>query len=136
MHDHLRERINRKLDTLSDERAYQVLDYIEFLDSRYGQRATTPNTTAFAKLTDAVEDTLRSGRVPAATIAETVGLMNKAATAITGAYQATKAAATELVNPPPPLPPPPAAARPATHPPESTTSPRGPGEMPPTEERI
>jgi hypothetical protein len=135
MHDHLRERINRKLDTLSDERAYQVLDYIEFLDSRYGQRTTTtPNTTAFAKLTDAVEDTLRTGRVPAATIAETVGLMNKAASAITGAYQATKAAATELVNTPPS--PPPAAARPATHPSESTTSPRGPGEMPPTEERI
>jgi hypothetical protein len=131
MHDHLRERINRKLDTLSDDRAYQILDYIEFLESRYAERSTAPETTPFAKLTEAVEDTLRSGRVSAATIAETVGLMNKAATALNGAYQATKAAATELVNTPPAPP-----ARPATRPTESATSPRGPGEMPPAEERI
>ena len=31
MNDNIRERILRKLDTLSDERGYQVLDYVEFL---------------------------------------------------------------------------------------------------------
>ena len=34
MNQFLRDRILRKLDTLSDERAYQVLDYVEFLESK------------------------------------------------------------------------------------------------------
>src|SRR5262245_41710915 len=38
MNDHLRERIVRKLETLSDERGYQVLDYVEFIESRYAER--------------------------------------------------------------------------------------------------
>ena len=39
MNEHLRDRILRKLETLSDERGYQVLDYVEFLESRYAERA-------------------------------------------------------------------------------------------------
>ena len=39
MNDVLAERIRRKLDTLTDEQAYQVLDYVEFLESKYAQRA-------------------------------------------------------------------------------------------------
>ena len=38
MNEHLRDRILRKLETLSDERGYQVLDYVEFLESRYAER--------------------------------------------------------------------------------------------------
>ena len=38
MNDHLRERILRKLETLSDEPGYQVLDYVEFIESRYAER--------------------------------------------------------------------------------------------------
>ena len=38
MNDILRERMLRKLETLSEERAYQVLDYIEFLESKYAER--------------------------------------------------------------------------------------------------
>ena len=45
MNEHLRDRILRKLETLSDERGYQVLDYVEFLESRYAERASpTANT--------------------------------------------------------------------------------------------
>jgi hypothetical protein len=95
MNDHLRDRIQRKLDTLSDERAYQVLDYIEFLESKYAERQSA---TAFTRFADAVEDKLRAGRVSASTIAETVGLMNKAANVLNGALQATKAAASEFVG--------------------------------------
>ncbi len=39
MNDVLAERIRRRLDTMSDEQAYQVLDYVEFLESKYAQRA-------------------------------------------------------------------------------------------------
>src|SRR5207237_279486 len=38
MNDILRDRLLRKLDTLSDDKAYQVLDYVEFLESKYAQR--------------------------------------------------------------------------------------------------
>ena len=34
MNLYMRERINRKLDTLTDERLYQVLDYVEFLETK------------------------------------------------------------------------------------------------------
>ena len=39
MNDLLKQRIARALDGLSDERGYQVLDYIEFLESKYAERA-------------------------------------------------------------------------------------------------
>ena len=99
MQDHLRERILRRLDGLSDERAYQVLDYVEFLESRYAERAASDSP--FSRFADAVEDRLRAGRLSAATVAETVGLMNRAANLLNGALQATKAAAAELVSAPP-----------------------------------
>ena len=38
MNDLLKQRIGRLLDALSDERGYQILDYIEFLDSKYAER--------------------------------------------------------------------------------------------------
>lgn len=96
MNEHLRERILRKLDTLSDERGYQVLDYVEYLESRYAERQTAVN--AFTKLADVVEDGLRAGRVSATTIAETVGLMNKAAGVLNGALNATRTAANDIMN--------------------------------------
>jgi hypothetical protein len=38
MNEHLRDRILRKVEALSDDRGYQVLDYVEFLESRYAER--------------------------------------------------------------------------------------------------
>ena len=38
MNDLLKQRIGRLLDSLGDERGYQILDYIEFLDSKYAER--------------------------------------------------------------------------------------------------
>ena len=37
MNQFLTDRLTRKLETLSDERVYQVLDYIEFLESKYAE---------------------------------------------------------------------------------------------------
>ena len=34
MNQILRDRLQRKLEVLSEEKAYQVLDYIEFLESK------------------------------------------------------------------------------------------------------
>jgi hypothetical protein len=95
MNEHLRQRILRRIEALSDDKAYQILDYIEFLETRYAERAA-PSANAFTKFTDAVEDRLRAGRLSASTIAETVGLMNKAASVLNGALQATRSMANEL----------------------------------------
>src|SRR3954463_15012955 len=95
MNEHLRQRIMRRLEALPDDRGYQILDYVEFLETRYAERAA-PSANAFTKFTDAVEDRLRAGKVSATAIAETVGLMNRAANVLNGAMQATRSMASEL----------------------------------------
>ena len=42
MNQFLTDRVVRKLETLSDERVYQVLDYIEFLESKYAEQKAAP----------------------------------------------------------------------------------------------
>lgn len=95
MNDHLRERIARKLDSLGDDRGYQVLDYIEFLESKYAERQN-PAGNSFTRFTEAVEDRLRAGKVSATAIAETMSLLNRAANVLNGAVQAGKSVATDI----------------------------------------
>jgi hypothetical protein len=97
MNPSLRDRILRHLDPLPDERAYQVLDYIEFLETRYGE-AAVPATTLFQRFSEGIEDTLRAGRVSTTAIAETVGLLNRAAQVLGGAAAAGKSVASDIVG--------------------------------------
>jgi hypothetical protein len=97
MTQHIRDRINRQLDALGEERLYQVLDYVEFLESRYGQRAATPPNT-FQRLADTIEDRLRTGGVAASTVSEAMGFLNKAVGALNGAMAAGKSVATDLAT--------------------------------------
>ncbi|HEU5169337.1 MAG TPA: hypothetical protein VFU46_02300 [Gemmatimonadales bacterium] len=103
MHDLLRQRILRALETLDDERAYQALDYIEFLSSKYATRARP--TGLLAKLTETVEDTMRAGKLPVQAISGTMGLMDSAAKVMRGLAAAGQAVVEEAVKvaaPPPP----------------------------------
>ena len=95
MNEHLKERLARKLDSLPDDRGYQVLDYIEFLESKYAERQS-PSGNAFTRFTEAVEDRLRAGKVSASAIAETMGLLNRAANVLNGAVAAGKSVATDI----------------------------------------
>jgi len=97
VNEHLRDRILRKLETLSDERGYQVLDYVEFLESRYAERQS-PGANAFTKFTESLEDKLRAGKVSASAIAETVGFMNRAASVLNNAIETGKTVANDLVD--------------------------------------
>jgi hypothetical protein len=97
MNQFLRDRILRKLDTLSDERAYQVLDYVEFLESKYAERQN-PSANVFQRFAETVEDKLRAGRVSAATISETMSLMNKAMGVLSGVAAAGKSVANDIVG--------------------------------------
>ena len=97
MNDFMKERILRRLGPLSDERLYQVLDYIEFLESKYAQHeAAAPNV--FQRFAEGVEDTMRAGRVSASTVAETMGLMSKAMNLLSGVAAAGKSVANDVVN--------------------------------------
>jgi hypothetical protein len=97
MNEQLRDRILRRLDTLSDERGYQVLDYVEFLESKYAEKtAQTPNV--FQRFAEGVEDSLRAGRVSATTIAETMGLLNKAMGVLSGVAAAGKSVASDVMD--------------------------------------
>jgi hypothetical protein len=94
---HIRDRILRHLETLSDEKGYQVLDYIEFLESKYAQRQA-PSLDFFQRFAEGVEDTMRAGRLSTAAIAQTVGLLNRAAGVVSGVAAAGKSVASDIVT--------------------------------------
>jgi hypothetical protein len=97
MNAHVRDRILRHLETLSDEKGYQVLDYIEFLESKYAQRQA-PSLDFFQRFAEGVEDTMRAGRLSTAAIAQTVGLLNRAAGVVSGVAAAGKSVASDFVT--------------------------------------
>ena len=126
MNQPLRERIARRLEGLSDERLYQVLDYVEFLESKYATRQAPP-PNVFTRFAETVEDRLRAGRVSASTIAETMSLMNKAMGVLNGVAAAGKSVANDIVG---------AATRPAGSaaadaPPAGTSATTAPAVTPP-----
>jgi hypothetical protein len=57
----LRRRVQRKLDTLPDEKLYQVLDYIEFLEERYGEEPGKPDS--MQRFAEGIQDKLRARRM-------------------------------------------------------------------------
>ncbi len=97
MNQFLADRINRKLAALSDERVYQVLDYIEFLESKYAEVKPAP-PGVFQRFAEGVEDTMRAGKVSASTVAETMSLLSKAMGVLGGVAAAGKSVATDLVG--------------------------------------
>ena len=96
MNDLLKQRIGRLLDTLSDERGYQILDYVEFLESRYAERARP--TGILAKITETVEDTMRAGKLPIQAISGTMTLMDSASRVMKGLAAAGQAVVDEAVK--------------------------------------
>ncbi|MHB1311752.1 MAG: hypothetical protein ACYC3L_07010 [Gemmatimonadaceae bacterium] len=129
MNPSLKDRILRRIENLPDERGYQVLDYVEFLESRYAERQAPP-PNVFTRFAEGVEDTMRAGRVSTSAIAQTMDLMNKAMGVLNGVSAAGKSVASDLMttasqitsnplaNPAvPPAPPVPPAQPPAASPP-------------------
>ena len=97
MNDILRERLIRKLDTLPEEKIYQILDYIDFLESKYAPKVTAaPNP--LKRFAEGVEDTLRAGRMSAGVIGGTMNVMNKAVGVVTDVANAGKSVATEIAG--------------------------------------
>lgn len=138
MNDILRERLIRKLDTLPEEKIYQILDYIDFLESKYApKQSTAPNP--LKRFAEGVEDTLRAGRMSAGVIGGTMNVMNKAVGVVTEVAIAGKSVATEIagvvssVTSPKPRPPQAGPASPTATPPSPST--QTPPPPPPGDQR-
>jgi hypothetical protein len=139
MNDILRERLIRKLDTLPEEKIYQILDYIDFLESKY---APKPSTAAnpLKRFAEGIEDTLRAGKMSAGVIGGTMNVMGKAVGVVTDVANAGKSVATEIagvvssVTSPKPQQPPAGATGQAATPP-ATPSTQVPPTQPPGDQR-
>jgi hypothetical protein len=97
VNDILRDRVLRKLDLMPDDKLNQVLDYIEFLDSKYAPR-NSPAPNPLTRFAEGVESTLRAGKVSASAISGTMNIMNKAVGAITDVANAGKSVATGIMD--------------------------------------
>src|SRR4026207_1691912 len=95
MNEALKDRISRRLEGLADERGYQILDYIEFLDSKYGNRAASG---FFTRLTETAEDTMRAVGLPIRAVSGTMGIMESAGKVMKGVAAAAKAVVDEAVD--------------------------------------
>lgn len=96
MNDALRQRILRRLEGLSDERGYQILDYVEFLESKYGARSGAGGF--LTRLSETAEDTMRAVGLPIRAVSGTMGIMESAGKVMKGVAAAAKAVVDEAVD--------------------------------------
>ena len=99
MNDILRERLLRRLEALPEDKVYQVLDFVEFLESKYADRPA--GAPAFQKVAETLEDTMRAGRVPVNIIKGTMDAVGKAGKFLEGLAAAGKAAIEKQSGPKP-----------------------------------
>jgi hypothetical protein len=104
MHDVLRARLLRKIESLPEEQVYQVLDYIEFLESKYA-RAAHVEPSMLQKFAEGVQDKMRKKAMNPATLREAFQLIAAADRVLADVASAGKQILDELgggVEPPPP----------------------------------
>lgn len=104
MHDVLRQRLLRKLESLPEAQLYQVLDYIEFLESKFA-RTGQVEPSALQRFAEGVEDRLRKKAINPATLREAFQLIAAADRVLADVSSAGKQILDELgglAEPPPP----------------------------------
>jgi hypothetical protein len=94
MHDVLRDRILRHLETLPELQQYQVLDYIEFLSSKYNRELRRPG--GVQRFGEMLEDKMRAQGVALATIRGTMGVMGTAGRFVSGITEAGRSVLKEV----------------------------------------
>jgi hypothetical protein len=95
MHDALRQRLLRKIESLPDEQVYQALDFIEFLESKYAHGPAV-EASGLQRFAENLEDKLRSRAVSPATIREAFQLISAADRVLSGVSSAGKQILSEL----------------------------------------
>jgi hypothetical protein len=77
MNDILRERIWRNIEALPEDRLYQVLDYVEFLGSKYAREGVR-SPSSLRKFGERLEDQMRMNGVGLQAIRGTMEVMGTA----------------------------------------------------------
>ena len=95
MHDILRQRLIRKIESLPEEQVYQILDYIEFLESKYGTDVAE-ETSGLQRFAEAMEDKLRKKAMSPATLREAFQLISAADRVLSNGSSAGKKLMEEL----------------------------------------
>ena len=96
MNEQLKQRILRRIEALSDQRGYQILDYVEFLESKYAERVAPTNI--LAKITEGIEDTMRAAKIPIKGISTTMDLMGSAGKVMKGVAAAAQSVVDEALQ--------------------------------------
>lgn len=95
MHDGLRNRLVRQIEALPDEQVYQVLDYIEFLASKYN-RAPASQPNGVQRFTERLEDRMRMQGLAYGTIKGALGIMGTAGKVVSGISEASRTVIREV----------------------------------------
>ena len=90
----------RKLGVLSEQQIYQVLDYIEFLESKYAP-GRAPKPDGLQRFAERLEDSMRMRNVAPKVISGTVGLVGTARKVIQGVSDAGKEIQRTILGPEP-----------------------------------
>jgi hypothetical protein len=98
MNENLKSKISGKLDRLDDEAGRQLLDYMEFLESKYHRSVRSPSTVQ--KIAENLED--RLGTVSVTDVATKGGaqVLEAAGKLMDGLAAASRVVAEELQPPP------------------------------------
>jgi hypothetical protein len=99
MHDVLRERLARHLDALPEEQLYQVLDYIEFLSSKYARDQVRPPSSSLQRFGERLEDKLRGQRLGISAIRGTMTAMGTADRFMSGIADAGRSFIRDVTGP-------------------------------------
>ncbi len=95
MHDVLRQRLMRKIESLPEEQVYQILDYIEFLESKYATHIAQ-EASGLQRFAEAMEDKLRKKAMSPATLREAFQLISAADRVLSSVSSAGKQLMEEL----------------------------------------
>jgi hypothetical protein len=127
MHDVLRQRLLRRIESLPESQVYQVLDFVEFLESKYARDARV-EPTVLQKFAEGVEDKLRKQAMNPATLREAFQLIAAADRVLADVSSAGKQILGELSGDTPPRKELPGSADSKTGPPKSRGGARSGGE--------
>jgi hypothetical protein len=98
MHDILRERLLRNLEALPEDRVYQVLDYIEFLASKYARDGLKPPGSPLRRFSERLEDHMRLQGVGMSAIRGTLGVVGTADKVVTDIAEAGRSLLKDVEN--------------------------------------
>ena len=104
MNEVLKKQIWRKLEELPEEKQFQVLDYIRFLESEYAD--VVSRGSGFQRVAERVQDEMRRVKAPAAAMRETMRAFGAADRVVNSFREAAKEFLAELETGAPEPPPP------------------------------